>query len=205
MSVRHYFDVGQTVWRIARLREGDLTRAGHSVHRDACNTGKLRPRACAVEQVEHREGDIVSIGRQCFGGELAGFFLGSRLGAASGKVAQRLQAAFAENASGRFSDDAKHAPDFAGLIPNGIVGDIEVRSISVASALHRERMILRPERLSGSHDSFQEWAQDVPNLAPTLTGRLTERPWVLGPKNLTVGVIVNRNEARSPEQDNLGF
>src|SRR3954468_24910592 len=64
-------------------------------------------------------------------------------------------------------------------------------------------MILRPECLSGAHDTLKERLQHIPDLAPASSCRHAEGNRVLSPEHRTISVVVDRNELRSPEQNDL--
>jgi len=69
--------------------------------------------------------------------------------------------------------------------------------------VEKEGVVFRPEGLPRPDHALEEWAEDVPHLAPALAGGTTERPGMLRAEHGRVGVVVDRDELRAPEEDHL--
>jgi hypothetical protein len=123
---------------------------------------------------------------------------------ARGEVPQQREPALANDALGRFGDDAVQAANGAGFVAHRIVGDVEVGVLDEAVALEREQQIPGPEGLAGAHHTLEQRAQLLlPDLAPRDPRRQPERVRMLGAEDGTIGVVVETDELRSPEQNDL--
>ena len=116
---------------------------------------------------------------------------------------QGPKAAFAEDAPGLLADDAEDArrrcrprcgPDRTrrrSTSLRGIPGGGEGRGGP------SPRTPPRPDH------ALEERAEDLPHLAPALAGGTTERPGMLRAEHRRIGVVVDRDELRAPEEDHL--
>ena len=100
----------------------------------------------------------------------------------------------------------KTPPTSAGFDAHRIVRDVEIGVFGEAVALEREEQILAPERLAGADDVGEQPVQHaVPDFTPRVAAGQPERLRMLRAEDGTVGVVVEDDELRAPEQDDLGL
>ena len=119
------------------------------------------------------------------------------------EISQGAQAAFAEHAPGLLVDDAEDAADAAVLDADRIVRDVVVRLFEEPLPVEKEGVLLRPERLTRPDHALEERSEDVPHLAPALARGTTERPRMLRAEHRRIGIVVDRDELGTPEEDDL--
>ena len=126
-------------------------------------------------------------------------------GRSGAELAERPEPPLAQNPAGRLAHDAEHAPHAARLVAHGVIGDVEVGLLGIPVSLEVEEVVARPEGLAGAHHAFEQRLEHVPDFAPTLPRWLSERGRVLGAEDRPIGVVVERDEVWTPEQDDLSL
>ena len=138
-------------------------------------------------------------------GDRARILRGAREGLARGEILEQRHPARRDHALGGFGHDAVHAADLARLDAHRVIGDVEVGFLDESVAFENESEVLGPERLAGTHDAGQQVVQHViPDFAPRLAPRQSQRGRMLGAEHRAIGVVVEDGELGTPEQDDLG-
>ena len=119
------------------------------------------------------------------------------------RFSQGAQAAFAEHASGLLVDDAEDANDAAVLDADRIVRDVVVCLFEEPLPVEKEGVVLRPERLTRPDHTLEQRPDNVPYLAPALARGTTERLRMLRAERRRIGLVVDRDELGTPEEDDL--
>src|SRR4029450_1742143 len=87
-----------------------------------------------------------------------------------------------------------------GLVGNRTVGNCEMRLLDETMTIDLELDVLVPSGRTAVERGINQRPKNVPNLAPALMDRLSQRPRVLVPEDGAVRVVVNRYVFRSPPQ-----
>jgi hypothetical protein len=116
---------------------------------------------------------------------------------------QHRKAPLAEYRSCDLADDAVDPFNVAGIVPYGVVGDIEVGFFAERVAFEEERPRPCRVRFAGANDVAEDRAEKIPHLAPGLPRGTTERPGVLSTEHRPIRVVVEHDEVGAPEQDDL--
>ena len=176
---------------------------GEIVDLDADDPDDFRAEPRAIEQVQQREGNVGGMHRQS-GRRLPEDFLGAlRVRRPCTEFSQGAEAAFAENAPGLFADDAEDSADATALDADRIVRDVKKRLFEEPLPAEKEEVVLRPKRFTRPDHALEQRSDDVPHLAPAIARRTTECPRMLRAKHRRIGVVVDRDELGTPEENDL--
>ena len=104
---------------------------------------------------------------------------------------------------GRFRHDAQHAADAAVVQRHRRIGDVEIHLLAISRALDVERPVLRGIGFAGGAHMRQQRLQIVPQFRPGLARRAAERGGMLVPDRRRIGIVVQRDLLRAPEQHDL--
>ena len=144
--------------------------------------------------VEHEHADAAGrLGQSPLLVELAQVFLAGR------QLARGL------HARGGLAHDAQHAAHAAVGLAHGRVGDVEEHLLHVAVAVDLEGPVLGRDRLAQREHALEQRVQVVPEFRPVFLRRPPHRPRVLDADRRRVGVVVEGDELRAPEQHDLGL
>src|SRR4030095_12440839 len=104
---------------------------------------------------------------------------------------KQRHASLSATALRRFRDDAEHPADCPGLVAHGVVGHVEVGFLEEPIALEFQQEDPGPERLAGVDYACEQLVQlAVPDLAPRLATRESERLRMFPAKDRTIRVVV---------------
>ena len=159
-----------------------------------------------IAEIREREHDVLRLHGEGLGGQDTGVPRRARGGIALGEALQQRQTPLADHAIGGFGDDAVDAADVARFHPDRVIGNVEVGFLRKPVALYLEEQIPGPERLTGAGDSGEQGVKlTVPDLAPCLGTGKAERLRMLCAEDRTVRIVVEHDEFRAPEHDDLRF
>src|SRR6476620_8647621 len=99
---------------------------------------------------------------------------------------------------GRLADYAENAADFACIVPNGRVGDVEKDILRITVPLDVKGPVLGEHGFAGLEDATQKGLEIVPQLRPVLPRGLAERTWMLVADCRRIGIVIERYELRTP-------
>ena len=157
-----------------------------------------------ITEIREREQDVLRLHGERLGGQDTGVPRRARGGIALGEALQQRQTPLADDAVSGFGDDAIDAADVARFHPDRVIRDVEVGFLWKPVALYLEEEILGPKRLTGAGDSGEQGVKlTVPDLVPCLGTGKTERVRMFCAEDRTVRIVVQHDEFRPPEHDDL--
>ncbi len=112
-------------------------------------------------------------------------------------------AAFKTHPLGGLGDDAQHAADGTVGFPHRRIGHVEIDRLAAPVAFDVEGPILCREGLAGLVHPAQQRFEVIPQLPPVLYRRPTEGARMLVADARRVGIVVQGDEFRAPEQHDL--
>ncbi len=187
----------------ADVGDRDVHGEDEIVALDPGGADELRADPRAVDQVEQRQGHVGRIQRENGRGLPADLLRALRIRRPRAELPQDAEAPLTEHASSLLADDAEDPADAPVLDADRVVRDVEVRLLEEPLTPEEKGVILRPECLSRANHALEQRTEDVPHLAPALAGGTTERPRMLRAEHGCIGVVVDRDELRTPEKDDL--
>jgi hypothetical protein len=176
----------------ARARRAER-QPGHAVFEDQRTIS--RPRRA---QPHRRE--VGGVGPQRLQAALEDLVGGVERGQHLAQPAQGAQPPPVDHLTGGLRGDVHHAFDDAARTADGRVGEREVGLLEAAAAHERHGLVLDVVRAPAGQHGLHHRADRVPGLREDLAGRGAERRGVLVGDQRDVGLVVDEDELRPPQQ-----
>ena len=146
-----------------------------------------------VDQIQQRKWDVAGMAGQRFRSDPAGIFSRPRLRRTRAQLAQDSDPAFTDNFASDFVHGGQHAadPTRSGIVGHRAIRDGEVRLLEEAAAINLEENVVHPGRRPAKKRRVDERLQNVPDLTPALTCRLSQGLRVLAAGDWTIGIVVD--------------
>src|SRR6516165_6063086 len=104
----------------------------------------------------------------------------------------------------RLAHDAQDAADAAIRLSHGRIGNIKIDVLAHAVPFDVERPVFCRKCLPAGAHAAQERFEVVPQLRPVFAGGTAERARMLVANRRRIGIVVERNIVRTPNQDDFG-
>jgi len=182
---------------------GDNQRRNHGrIVLETC-TGSEVYRPGFIDQIKGREGNVVRVAPQGFGGDNADLFHAADVGGAGSfsQIAQCAQTPLADHLAGVLLNGREDAAYTAGFVADGAVRKGEIAFFRIAVPLQLQQKIVRPRRLAARHDAFHHGTDNVPDLGPDLASRRSQGVWMLVANDGEAGVVIEHDEVIAPPDE----
>ena len=184
-----------------RVRIADRKR-GRGGRVPGCDAGAPRQPgggAIVIEQIGHRERQVLPVAVQLPSCEVEHLLIGAHHARVRAQIPQGCHPAFADDAVGILADHAQHADHGACVVAQRTIGERVVRLLRVAGPLQEQEQGLVPGRLPRGQHGADARADIVPDLRPHFAGRPAQRPRVLAAEGVApVGGVAEKRQTRSP-------
>src|SRR5262249_17155375 len=100
-----------------------------------------------------------------------------------------------------FRYGAKNTADVSVFIPAGSERKGKVHFLGISGSLEDQLLIFCPRGNASLENASQHRTKHVPNIGPYDLERLSKRPWMFISQDWCVGVVVQGEEFRTPEED----